>query len=180
MRAFNKYEIPFVGLKRGNHLFTYTVNNEFFEQFERSPIVTPAQFEVNLDFEKGNFFMLHFNISGTIQTACDRCAEQFDLPIESEQLLIVKFDDDLIPGEEPTDEDDDVVYISRNDTHFNIANHLYEFIVLSIPMRKVHPDDEDGYPTCEINYQNEEATEEATDEEAVDPRWEALKKIRKN
>lgn len=177
MKLFTKYDIPFVGLKNGNHQFSYNVDAIFFEKHEDSPI-KQGDFEINLHFEKGNFFLLNFEIRGTFQTECDRCLEVFDCPVRSDYTLIVKYNDDLIPGEIPSDEDDDIVYISRNETHLNIAKYLYEFIVLSIPIRKVHPDDAEDNPTCEIDWEVADDYDKEDDVEAIDPRWEALKNIK--
>jgi len=33
MKDLKEYNIQFVGLKEGNHLFEYTVDNKFFEAF---------------------------------------------------------------------------------------------------------------------------------------------------
>lgn len=171
MKPLRKYEIPFVGLKRGKHLFTYNVDASFFEHFEDAPI-KEGNIEIDLYFDKANFFMLEFQIHGNIPVICDRCSEPFDLELDGQYMLIVKYDDDVIPGEAPDSENEDILYISRNETHVNVANQIYEFIVLSIPMQKMHPDDENDEPGCQIKWDNGEDKEKSTD-----PRWDALKDL---
>jgi uncharacterized metal-binding protein YceD (DUF177 family) len=41
-----------------------------------------------------------------------------------------------------------VVFIPRSETVIDISNWLYEFVMLSIPLQRVHPDKEDGTSTC--------------------------------
>ncbi len=135
MKAFSKYEIPFVGLKSGEHFFNYSVDNDFFAEFEESPI-SDGKFEIELIFEKGNFFTLTFNIIGSVAAECDRCAEKFELNFEESHPLMVKFDDNIAIEEDVPETDEDLIYISRNETHLNVARFIYEFIILSIPIKK--------------------------------------------
>lgn len=171
MHPLHKYDIPFVGLKLGEHRFAYTIKEDFFENFEASPI-QKSNVIIDLDFnKKSNFFQLKFYVEGTVFTACDRCAENFDLAIEGDYDIVVKFNDALV---ETNEFEEDIMYISYNDTHVNVAKLIYEFIVLSIPIQKIHPDDAEGNPGCEMNWKQAEDT----DEESMDPRWEALKKLK--
>ena len=39
-------------------------------------------------------------------------------------------------------------YISRGESHLHLADWIYEFINLSIPMQKMCPPDEVGGPLC--------------------------------
>lgn len=170
MKPLKKYDIPFVGLKKGKHLFTYNIDATFFEHFEDSPI-TEGNIEIDLYFDKSNFFMLEFQVQGHTPFICDRCSEPFELELDAQYLLIVKFDDDIIPGEIPDDENEDIVYISRNQSHINIAKQIYEFIILSLPMQKIHPDNKEGEPGCTMKWNNND------EEESTDPRWDALKNL---
>lgn len=170
LNPFSKYDIPYVGLKEGEHHFFYNIDDAFFELHENDSFKDVA-IEVDLQFDKGNFFQLTFNVGGTIRTDCDRCTEEFDLELSDVHYILVKFNDGSL---EPTEDDGEVVYIERNDSYINVAKLLYEFILLSVPMKKMHPDDADGNPGCEINYQAEEEDNEGEDKK-IDPRWAALK-----
>lgn len=175
MNPLHKYDIPFVGLKQGEHRFTYTVKGDFYELFEASP-VQQSNIVVDLDFDKkSNFFQLRFYVDGTVQTDCDRCAESFDLPIEGTYDMIVKFNDALV---ETNEFEEEIMYLSYNDTHLNVAKLIYEFIILSMPMQKTHPDDEDGNPGCELLWNNDD--NDSSDDKDNDPRWDALKNLKNN
>jgi len=170
LNPLSKYDIPFVGLKNGEHHFFYSIDDQFFELFEQEAPVENAKLEIDLQFDKQSFFQLAFNVDGTIQTVCDRCSEEFDLVVGDVHHIIVKFDDGDAQSDDP-----DIIYIARTDTHLNVANLIYEFIVLSVPMKQTHPDDADGKPGCKIAYN---AEEEESDEEVIDPRWAALKGLK--
>jgi uncharacterized protein len=100
--------------------------------------------------------------------------------LEIRQELIIKF------GDEFAELDDDIVVIPRETQHLNVAQYIYEFISVDVPMKKLHPElvtkeDEDYEVEGSLIYQT--SAEQDTDddsEENVDPRWEALKKFRNN
>jgi len=46
------------------------------------------------------------------------------------------------------EEDPDVYYISKGESHLHIADWIYEFINLSIPMQRMCSEDEIGGPHC--------------------------------
>jgi uncharacterized metal-binding protein YceD (DUF177 family) len=172
VETLNEYRIPFIGLSQGDNLFQYELDQRFFENYEQDKI-KECNFKVALAFDKKEtFFTLIFDISGAIKTRCDRCADSFDFPIQSNFTVFVKF------GEEPAAKtNDDVIYISPEQTHLDISDLLYEFIVLSIPIQKIHPRDEDGKRSC-----NEEAIKwlennMPSETQKADPRWSKLKDL---
>ncbi|MBL0339779.1 MAG: DUF177 domain-containing protein [Bacteroidetes bacterium] len=172
-----KYSIPFAGLAKGNHRFEYTIDDKFFESFENS-VISKANVYVELDFHKAETVLtLTFNLKGSIHQTCDRCLEEFDIPVDSHQILLVRF------GEPGAGETDDIIVISHCDHHINVAQHIYDYLSLSIPMRVVHPDDANGNPTCNPEFLKKLSEKsESEDLNQVDPRWEALLKLgsRKN
>lgn len=177
MKKWSKYEIPFIGLRAGKHSFSYSLDESFFESFEKT-MPASGEMEAQLEFDKkDDYFVMNFTVSGALNYPCDRCAEEFVLNIhENFQVLLKYREDEMAEGVEESD----VVFISRNDTHYNVAQLLYELSVLSIPLQRVHPD-ENGKSTC-----NEEllkkwsGQEDSKDiESEIDPRWAALKKIKK-
>ena len=46
------------------------------------------------------------------------------------------------------EEDPDVFYISRNESHLHVSDWIYEFVILSIPMQKMCSPDKIGGPQC--------------------------------
>lgn len=174
MNPLRAFDIPFVGLKSGVHHFKYEIDNLFFQNFKESPI-TECKVNVELNFDKSeSFFLLDFQLDGTVNVICDRCGDPFDKSIENEQRIIVKFGD----NEEATDDDDEVVYISRNETHLNVAQLIYEFIILSVPIHKVHPIKK-GKSTCnkEVLKRLDQLSPEHREAE-LNSTWSKLKQIK--
>jgi len=164
--------IPFSGLKAGNHPFAFKIEDQFFEQFEYSEI-RKGNIHVDCMLEKQQRMMvLHFDLKGEVEVPCDRCGEEFNLPVEGSQKLIVKF------GTDHKEESEDILVITDKEHELDVSQFLYEYVHLLLPFRKVHGTDENGNSLCDpevIRYINEEEIEHP-----VDPRWEALRKLKED
>jgi uncharacterized metal-binding protein YceD (DUF177 family) len=149
MKHNREFEIAWQGLKPGVHVFQYELTDKFIaDRIQTEVDFRDLDAQVNLRFDKkNNFFLCHFDIDGSITAACDRCGVDFKLRLWDEFDLVVK----LIGTEEAEeiDDDADVVFIPRNETVIDISDWLYEFVMLSIPLQRVHPDKEDGAEGCD-------------------------------
>ena len=142
-----EYEIAFVGLKPGEHHFTYDITEKFFEPFQEQDF-TNCQTTVKLRLEKNNgFMMLKFDLDGKVEVVCDRCGNNLPMQLWDEFNIIVKMTEDPEVMND-REEDPDVYYISKSESHINVADWIYEFINLSIPMQKMCKEDEIGGPQC--------------------------------
>ena len=121
--------------------------------------------------------VLHFEISGTVKMDCDRCTEEFDLPIEGNYKLIVK-----VGGHESGDENDDIITVAANEHELDLSQYLYEYITLSLPIKRVHPNDAKGKITCNKKVLKKlgDFLIEEEKKEDTDPRWNDLKNIKLN
>jgi uncharacterized metal-binding protein YceD (DUF177 family) len=126
---------------------------------------------VNLDVDRQETMLtLHFGINGTVRVVCDRCADEFDHPIEDDREFFVKL------GTENAEESDDVAVVDPDAHDFDVSTLIYEYIILAIPMHRVHPE---GQCNPEmIALLTKEATSGESNEETIDPRWAALKDIK--
>ncbi|MFY9311132.1 MAG: DUF177 domain-containing protein [Bacteroidia bacterium] len=180
MQNRREYIIQFVGLAIGEHLYEYVITDKFFEDREYSEIQkSNINLKINL-LKQSTMMVLHFDISGTVKADCDRCTEEFDLPITGNYKLIVK-----VGGSLTGDEDDDIITIPANEHELDLSQHIYEYIALSLPIKRVHPDNKKGEPTCNkemleklSSFLTEE--EKSEEEEPTDPRWDGLKNITLN
>lgn len=171
MGTLKEFVISFAGLSEGIHKYDYKVSRSFFEEAESTEI-EDGDVEVKLELEKQTRMLIfNFQISGTIVVPCDRCLDPMNVEIESENRLIVKF------GERWDEEDDEVLIIPEHEHKIDIKQFIAEFIELQIPMRKVHPEDENGESSC-----NPEILKKLKEHQAaeIDPRWEALKNLKIN
>lgn len=181
MKYNREFEIAWQGLKPGPKTYMYDIDDRFMQEREAGEEFKNWNASIKMEFDKHeNFFMLKFDIDGKVTVACDRCGEDFELKLWDEFNLVIKLmgvDETEIPEEE-----DDVVFISRADTVIDVSVWMYEFLMLSVPLQRIHPDTKDGKPGC-----NEEVLklldslaekEEEEEEEPTNPLWKALKGIK--
>lgn len=172
MDKLRNYDIVFSGLKNGKHQFRFEIDQTFFQLFETEQEFTEPNVVVDVFMEKHTTF-LEFEVQteGIINLICDISNENFDYPIKNELSVLVKL------GEEYDDSDIDVITIPSKDHAFNVAQLIYENVILSVPMKKVSP-----YISAEDLEILEKfsPSEEIEKEPEVDPRWEALKKLKDN
>jgi uncharacterized metal-binding protein YceD (DUF177 family) len=178
MKPLREFEIAFVGLKPGEHTFEYQITDSFFENYGPQDF-TNCNATVKLILEKNiNFFMLKFEVGGTATVNCDRCAQPFELRLWDDFNQIVKMVDN--PEEMPEEEDADVAYISKTESHLNVAEWIYEFINLSIPMQRIHPDTSEGKSGCDPKILEMLDNMSQQSGEKDNPIWKDLDKFRQN
>ena len=136
MNSRREYEIAFVGLKPGVHEFEYQITDSFFEPYQEQDFKN-CEATINLSLEKNNsFMMLKFEVGGRVEVSCDRCNGNLPFELFDEFYVTVKMVDNPEEMNEQ-EEDPDVYYIAKGESHLHIADWLYEFVNLSIPMQKV-------------------------------------------
>ncbi len=177
MKPFKDYIIPFVGLREGTHEFEYEIDNAFlalfdFDEFNDTKVDVLATLH-----KKSTFFEFTFKIEGFVNVNCDLTTEPFNLDIENKIELVVKF------GDAFNDENEEILYLPHGEYEINIAQYIYECIVLAVPRKRVHPGVEDGTLKSDIlDYLENTGTEEESEnnEEEIDPRWNKLKNLLKD
>ncbi len=188
MDKLYRYIIDLKGMKGDQQIETIQLDDHFFSAIEATEI------------QKGNLtcvvevsqnlggYELTFHTEGFVIVQCDRCLDEMLLPVVAENRLNVKF------GEENIDEGDDLIVVSEEEGVLDLAWHIYEFIVLALPIQHVHKlgecnemmyeeyskhlvsandldlDEEDTEDDDEFN-----ANEERSEKASIDPRWEKLK-----
>jgi len=169
-----KFSIPLHGIGDGIHQFEYQIGASFFKQFEQSPI-QHASVELDLELErKPGLIILNFDFSGTVQTNCDRCLAEIQLPISGSERILVK------TSYETESNDPEIVYLSPDAEQLKIGGLVYEFIVLAVPMIKVFDcEEQDPLPCNEKMLDHLDDSEEDLDP-GDNPVWEALKKFNPN
>ncbi len=147
MNQRREYEIAFVGLKPGEHEFAYEVSDKFFEHYPQQDF-TNCQATVKLKLDKKpGFMLLKFDVDGKVLVNCDRCGNNLPLQLWDEFNVVVKLVDNAEEMNN-TEEDPDIYYISKNESHLHVADWIFEFINLSIPMQKMCKEEEIGGPLC--------------------------------
>ena len=178
MSRRREFEIAFVGLKPGIHEYNYVINDKFFEIFQQQDFRNcEANVRLLLD-KKSSFMLLKFEIGGTLEVTCDRCSNNLPLELWDEFNITVKMveEPELMNGQE---EDPDVYYISRNESHIDVSNWIYEFINLSLPMQKTCNYEKMDGPYCnEIARELLQRSQPDRKEEKDNPIWKGLEKFK--
>lgn len=167
-KELREFEIQFMHLPMGEHKYDLEITPSFFEWFPET-LVDHGEGKAHLTMLKSERMLtLLFDIEAMLTLTCDVSLKEFKQPLQIQRRLMVKF------GEEEGELDEEVVVISFEKISINVAAWIHEFINLEIPMKKVHPDiSETDRP--DIAYSSEVEEETKT---SIDPRWEALKKLK--
>ena len=174
MEQISEFLIPFIGLKDGIHRFDFKIKNTFFEGFDFLDFQN-ARIQVALIFEKKSTLLeLNFTAKGEVTVPCDVTTELFKLPIDTAFRLVVKF------GLVENFDDDEILILSHGSHEIQVAQYIFEMIVLSVPQKKVHPGIADGTLKSEIleKLKNLQPQEKSSSE-VTDPRWDKLKDLLK-
>ena len=176
MKPLKEFTIPFVGLKIGKHHFDYQIDKSFFEYFEYEDF-SNVDVKTTLQLEKKTTLLeLHFEILGHVNVNCDLTNEPYNQDVKGEFDLVVKF------GEEYNDEFEDILIIPHGEFEINVAQYIYELIILSMPAKRIHPGVIDGTLDSDILKKLEELSPKGQNDtkessEDIDPRWNTLKKL---
>jgi len=169
MKDLREFVIPFVGLKEGKHEFDYHLDNTFFNLFDYDEFHS-ANLNVKLVLvKKPTMFELEFHIDGTVNVDCDRSGEAFDLPISARYPLIIKFGDTM------EELDEELLIIPHSSYQLELAHYIYEYSVLSVPLKRVNPLLEEDLE--ELDEQQSTDSNESKKAEGHDPRWDKLNEL---
>lgn len=170
LEDLSEYIINFAGLKQGFHSMEFLINSSFFEEMQ-SDEKLDVEMRLDIEIEKNiNLLVFKFHFSGFMNTQCDRCGDDVSLPLNFSETLYVKITD-----RSENEEDINVVTLATNEYQIDIHSHVYEFIMVHLPFRRIHGVDIEGKSLC-----NEAALKflEEKEKTDIDPRWEALKKLK--
>lgn len=165
----NDYNIQFVGLKLGKHSFTYHIENKFFDEFQYDDFQSIDCSLSLLVNKKTTHIEFHFSAEGMANLHCDTTNEPFEHPISNALDLIVK------SGEFFNDENDAILVLPHADYQLNIAQYIYECIVLALPVKRIHPGLKDGSLQSKVLDKLKEL--EIKENKITDPRWDKLNEL---
>ena len=158
-------------MKEGMHLFNYELGNKFFKNFDYYDFLDAKLF-AKLELEKQSTLLnLKFSFNGEIEVQCDVSMESFNLDLETEHAVVVKFKDDIIST------DDKVIFMQAGSHSIDVSHLIYESIILAVPQKKVHPGIENGSLKSEIVEKLEALKPKKNFKEKTDPRWDKLKDL---
>ncbi|MDX1906838.1 MAG: DUF177 domain-containing protein [Bacteroidia bacterium] len=202
-----QYSVNVARLRDGITEEVFEAGAAFFEYFPHAPI-REGDVQVRLVIDKSARMLdVHFHVTGQVMLACDRCLQPYNQPVETVERVIYSFDPSL------NLDDEEIIYVNPQEPQLSVLQECYDFIMLSVPMRKVpapdlhtcspevlaliqnpgqdHEEDDDADESDEVSAlfgsltlpdldedDDEAVTEEFDDSAPVDPRWEALRKLK--
>lgn len=173
MSFSGKYTIQFKGLKDGLHPFEFELDDKFFEFFA-NPDIEKGKLLVKLGLlKKTGLLELDFDIQGTVNVLCDRCLEKFDLQVDFQGCLFIKFTQHHTESEDP-----DVIFLDPDEHQVDLSRYIYESVILSLPYRKVHPEGKKAQITCNPEMLQKLKKIAVTGKKVTDPRWDKLKDLK--
>ena len=168
------YIIPIGGLKEGRYNYDFEIDSRFFGDFEGSEL-TDGDLVARVELDKRSSLVeLNVLISGKVNISCDRCLGVFEHPVECRNRLLVKF------GKFHDESDPDIITIPLDEHEIDLKQYFYEYIMLAMPIQRVHPNDKQGRSTCDPEMIRKLGEHLINDEPATDPRWDELKKLISN
>lgn len=136
MEQLNDYKIAFRGLKNGDHDFAFAISDRLFEAFE-NPEIKGGKGEARVRLTKSETQLVcDVEIACVVVVPCDRCLEDCSLAIDYEGSLVVKF------SEEELEYDGEVMWLYPGESEVDLAQYIYESVILSLPYQRVHKEGE--------------------------------------
>ena len=113
----------------------YVLDNTFFAALDDCSL-SEGNVEVHVNIrETEGVYETVFQLQGQIVVSCDRCLDDMYQPIKTSGTLKIRLGS-------CHDETDDYIIIPQEEGVVDLAWYMYEFIVLAIPIKHVHPDGE--------------------------------------
>lgn len=168
-----EYKIQYAGLKKGIHEFTYELNESFFANFENA-LIQKCQVEVSLSFDNRQLpYVMDIDMDGEIWNDCDRCTASIPVTIHNSYTVFVKQSVEKVLND---DDEEEIIYISKEDTEIDISHFLYEFVHLSVPVHVIcdNPGKTEYCDTDILRF----LEKAPTDDTITDPRWAELDKLK--
>lgn len=167
------FSVRYAGLPEGSHVFDFVLNKNFFIQYHPDSEIIDANIQVHIEAERAEYVLqmqLHF--SGNVTVECDRCLDPCSVSISSDAVLLFTSEN----GRNHKQDDDSLIEIAEETDHVVLDSYLYDFSMLSIPIRRVHDELDSAKSAC--NKEMLSIIEKINTQNAEDSRWDQLKKIK--
>ena len=172
MNSLESLKIDLKGLKDEETSLEFNLDDSFFGALD-SADVKKGSLHVSVSIRKATgFFEFNFHTDGIVIIPCDRCLDDMELPVDTDNRLIVKLGSNY-------SEEDDIIVVPEDEGILDTSWIIYEFVALAIPIRHVHAPGKCNPAMTEAL--EELSADRSSDEEsiqAVDPRWEKLLKLK--
>lgn len=169
MKYEREFILPLTGSALGPKQYGFELGDEFLA-FSQFPEADTGKVHLDLIVDKHPAFItLQFVFGGWLRLNCDRCAEDYDQQVNGSFRYILKY------GDHFEEESEEVMLIPADLHEFDVFQLVYEYLMLLIPLHKVHLPDEQGNAAC--NPETIALLERFKPAEEPDPRWGALQSL---
>lgn len=139
-----QYIVSLVANESGQNVYEFVQGLDFFRAFDPecsfldSRVVVHGKAVLQQDT-----WTFTFTYKGFITVPCDRCLEPLNCEVETTSTLFVKISD-----REPRSMEEDWWVLPPEEETADISQHIYDAVILSLPMQRIHKDNADGVSTC--------------------------------
>ena len=135
MCDLKQFIIALPTLGEGHHEYEMKVDGDFFAARGNDDVKgADVTAYVDIDVRHGSY-AIGLTCQGWIEVPCDRCLDPMRLDVDDDYDVTVRY------GEE-YDEKEDIIIIPENEVEFDLSPLIADTILLSIPLRHVHPEGE--------------------------------------
>ena len=177
MCSLEQFKIDLKALTEDVTSLDYELTDQYFQALSDAEIKSGALHVSGSIRKTVGFFELLLHTVGTVRIPCDRCLDMMDQPIEAEFMATVKLGSHGTQiRDNEADADDDIICVDERDGMLDLAWPIYESIALAVPIQHVHqPGDCNVLMSEKLNQFSAARSSDADAQDAVDPRWDALK-----
>lgn len=172
MFSLETLRLDLKALKEDSFENNWALGDDYFEALEDADIQS-GNVRVGVSLQKAeNYFDMEINVEGFVVVTCDRCLDDMEQSIKSDNRFIVKL------GIENS-EDDDTITVEENEGILDLSWIIYESIALSVPIKHVHaPGKCNTAMTEKLDELSATRSGDEADKEAIDPRWSKLSELK--
>jgi uncharacterized protein len=168
-------KINISGLTEGEHHYSYSEQPSVFD-------ISSLEFVSNIDIrvsihKSTSQIEVNANFDIVIKIICDRCLDDFIQKISKEFNLVYKYNYNDDPEQIDKLKDDNLKFISTDVKYIDITNDVRDYILLSVPMKKI-PEEKDG--VCLYCNRNISELLIQKNEKSQNPVWDKLREIKKS
>ena len=171
MCSLESLKIELKGLNEDEISLEFNLDDMFFRTLDGAEVKS-GSLHVSVSIRRvSGFFEFEFHSAGTVVIPCDRCLDDMEQSVVTDNRLVVKL------GSEYSEEDD-IIILPEDEGILDMSWFIYEFIVLAIPIRHVHaPGKCNPAMTQALEELSADRSSDEKSNQPTDPRWEKLKSL---
>lgn len=137
------YQIQLNSLENGKHSLDFQAGKALFDRFDNDELYNPDLYVTLILDKQTDQLLLDLNVKGQSEIQCDRCLDYYVHYFDLHQEIVVRMAD-----ETNFNLNADYVNLHSESDYIDIAYFIFEMVILSLPIKRVHPLDADGNSTC--------------------------------